>query len=254
VAWTGGVGDDFEEDDDFYFLAKATYGPEKLLDRDRQTYWEADSDTAESIVVDLGSAQSITAAVLQDHNLSDTATIKIQGNASDVWTSPSFSYTFTSIDDVLSHYFSQSFRYWRWYIDDAANADGVIRVGNIGLFAYTELEAINAEWGSIEVAGLKTQGNESEAGVQRDYYYAQQRRWELTFPQVLSNNDLIGIQEALIDSTTKQIAPLWVHLFYDESDKIRLMRWQNIAEFQRVFRSYLLNSGVTMNLAEVVKV
>ncbi|MBD3251192.1 hypothetical protein GF380_01835 [Candidatus Uhrbacteria bacterium] len=256
VSWTGGVGDDFEEDDDFYFVAKAQYGPGKMLDRDRQTYWKSTGVDDETIVIDLGSAQSITAAILHDHNLTDSATVKIQGHTADSWASPAFSYTFTSIVDLLSHYFSQSYRYWRFYIDDPTNTDGYIQVGNIGLFAYTQLEAENAEWGSVEVASLKAQQNESEVGVQRDYYYAQQRQWNLNFPEVLSNNDvdtLIGVQENLIDATTKQISPLWVHLFSDETEKIRLMRWQNIGEFQRVFRAYLLNSGVSMTFAEVVK-
>lgn len=258
VAWTGGVGDDFELADAEYFVAKATYGTQRLLDRDRHTYWKSTGVASESIVVDLGSAQSITAALLQDHNLTSGATVKVQGNTADSWASPAFSYTFSSITDFLVHYFSaQSYRYWRFSFADAGNTDGYIKVGNIGLFSYLQLEADNAAWGSVEVAGLKAQRNESTVGIQRDYYHAQQKRWELAFPDVLSNNDvdsLVSVQETLIDSDTNQILPLWVHLFNDEADQIKLCRWENITEFSRTFRAYLLNSGVSMMLNEVVKV
>lgn len=67
-----------------------------------------------SCVIDLGSAQAVQAFILKGHNLSSSATIKIQGNASDVWTAPSVDVTLT-LADLITYFWTaeQTYRYWR---------------------------------------------------------------------------------------------------------------------------------------------
>lgn len=256
VAWTGNVGDDFAVDDFWRWWAKAKYGPQKLIDLDRHTFWKTTGDTSENAVIDHGSATQVTAAILADHNLTSGATVKYQRNATDSWGSPSVDYTFSTITDPLIYYLDQTYRYSRWLLEDPSNPDTYIQVGHIGEYVYDSLEADNANWGSSEMFGLQLQENESEPGVLNQHYYADKRKWNLTFGQLLSNNDvdtLVSIQEALIDTDTDRILPVWVHLFYAETSYCKLMNWRNIGQFQRQFRSYLLNSGVTLNFEEAVK-
>jgi hypothetical protein len=69
--------------------------------------------------------------------LSDTATIKIQANATNVWTSPAVDVSLT-IDNtyvLASHFFTsdQTYRYWRVYIDDPSNPNDFIELGVVWL-------------------------------------------------------------------------------------------------------------------------
>lgn len=97
--------------------------------------------TSEWIVIDMGSASNPSAFVLAGKRnsalgISSTATVKIQGNGTDVWTAPSFDQTVTYSEDGMS-YFSDSgfgaYRYWRIEITDLDNPNGYIEVSNIYL-------------------------------------------------------------------------------------------------------------------------
>ncbi|MCP4568140.1 MAG: hypothetical protein GY841_11235, partial [FCB group bacterium] len=257
VEWVGRVGNDFALADEWRWTAKATYGSERLLDQDRQTFWKSTNDNEETIIIDLEEATLVTAVVIHDHNFTEDATITIQGNASDSWGSPTYEYEFTAITDPLFVYISETFRYWRILIEDDTNSDGFIQIGNIGLFEYLELTSPNSTWGSSEVYALKTQESESIPGRVREYFHAQQRQWVMPFPEVFSNDDvdsLIAMQVALIDSTTKRIKSLWVNWFAEDVAYMELMRWRNMREFTRNFRSYLLNNGVNLIFDEIVKI
>ena len=257
VSWTGGVGDDFALADTWKFEALATYGPERPLDLNRMTYLEFTGDTSESLVIDLGTATTISSVILLDHNLTSAATVTIEGNATDSWGAPTYTSTFSPITDPLSGYLSQTFRYFRLTFADAANPDGVIRIGGLYLGSYFQLTQVNAIWGSSEINGSILQVNTSEAAVMRRYYYASQQTLALNMGNVLKNSDvesILDIQDALVSQTTHRVLPLFVHLFSDTSNTLKLMEWVNLGKWQRTYFSYLLNSGVTFDLAEVVKV
>lgn len=70
--------------------------------------------------------------------LSETATIKLQGNATDVWTSPSYDQTLTYNSNAI-HIFSSTglhtsaLRYWRLVITDTANTNGYLEISNLYL-------------------------------------------------------------------------------------------------------------------------
>jgi len=257
LSFVGNVGTDFAVDDTWTFETCATYGAGKMLDRDRNTCIKTTGDTAETIVVNSGAAENVTAVLLHDHNISDAATVTFQANATDSWGSPSYENVFSAITDPLYLYLDQTYQYKRWLIEDPTNPDGYIKVSNIMHSVYAAFDQCNAVWGSSETPGLKMQGNESEPGILRRYLYAYQKDLSLIFGELFSNDDidtLIEIQEGLANLLTKRIMPLWVHEYFDQPETLRLMNWHNIDQWQRVFRSYLLNSGTTMLLSEAVKV
>jgi len=257
LSFAGASGSDFVLGDSWTWNVKATYGGERILDRDRNTEWRSTGITSENIVIDYGAAQQVTGVLLHDHNLTDAATVHFQANATDSWGAPSVDYTFSTITDPLSYYLDQTYRYNRWTFTDATNTDDYIRVGNIMHSLYETLEKVNFEWGSQQIPGARIQENESLPGVLRRYFHANRNDLSLNGGEVFSNNDvdtLIDIADSLKNSTTKRVLPMWVHLFYDEPDTLKLYNWQNIAEWARTYRSYLLNSGITLLLNEVVKV
>ena len=257
IEFTGATGTDCVVGDTWQFSTKATYGRERLLDFDRKTVWRATGDTSENLVIDLGSAQQVTAFVLSDHNLTSGASIKLQGNAADVWGAPTYDSGNITVQDPLYLYLDRTFQYWRVLIADAANPDGYIEAAGLFLGTYTTFAQVNAWWGSSQTDGYVLQENQSEAGKRRRYAYAKRRRLSLGFGNLISNSDIdlfLAVQDALVSDTTFQVDPLWIHLFYDEADTLKLMEWENIEEWNHTFFKYLLNSGVILELSEVVKV
>lgn len=114
----------------------------------------SDGTTTLEIVFDMITSEDINSAVLlwpkeDGIRLSETATIKVQANATNVWTSPTVDETLTVNNTymVASHYFTsgQSYRYWRVVIEDAGNPYDFIELGLVWL--GTSLDIGNAENG-----------------------------------------------------------------------------------------------------------
>lgn len=103
--------------------------------------------TKESVRFDFQTTQDIDSVVLfwpkeDGIRLSDNAVVKIEANATDVWTSPAVSETLT-IDNtymVASHFFDapQSYRYWRVTVQDPQNPYLHIELGLIWIGENTE--------------------------------------------------------------------------------------------------------------------
>jgi hypothetical protein len=96
--------------------------------------------TKESIIFDFQTSQDIDSVILlwpkeDGIKLSSGAVVKIQANATNVWTAPSVDQTLT-IDEaylVASHFFTsvQSYRYWRVTIVDVQNPYLFVELGMI---------------------------------------------------------------------------------------------------------------------------
>lgn len=97
--------------------------------------WRATGCSSEWLKFDFGAAAAVRAFALVGHNLTAAATIKIQANATDVWTAPSIDVTLTYHADNLVYLWTadQSYRFWRLSIIDAGNPDGYVQVGRIFL-------------------------------------------------------------------------------------------------------------------------
>lgn len=84
-------------------------------------------------------AVSASYCVIHNHNLTDSATVKIQGNATDTWGSPSLEETLT-VDDVCYVSFTEDdYQYWRLYLDDPTNTDGYIQLSKVFLGTYLQM-------------------------------------------------------------------------------------------------------------------
>jgi len=79
---------------------------------------------------------SIQVAILRKTNLTTAATVHLCGNATDVWTAPTFDSDHLNVSQDLMVYLWKEFtfgnyRWWRWAFTDAANPDGYIEVGRV---------------------------------------------------------------------------------------------------------------------------
>lgn len=109
------------------------------------TTWRTDSDTTEWIKFDLVvTTKKVDCVSIQAHNLTSSATVTFEGNASDSWGSPTVDETLTvatdsdgSVIDRITHYFTQAtLRYWRVTIDDPTNPDTYIQIGRVMFGEY----------------------------------------------------------------------------------------------------------------------
>ena len=108
------------------------YPVSNVIDSRLSRVFKTSATTTAEIVFDLGSALSVDSVCIANHNFTSSATVKIQGNASDVWTSPSIDETLTYNSKIINKVIaSASYRYWRIQVVDATNPDGAISIGRI---------------------------------------------------------------------------------------------------------------------------
>jgi len=105
------------------------------------------------------------------------AVVKIQGNASDVWTSPSVDTTIAGWTNELAvHIFgsAQSYEWWRHAITDTGNSDGYVSAGRICLADIFEPERNFTLGGGMREPQDPSIGSFSEGGqissIQRTKY------------------------------------------------------------------------------------
>ncbi len=71
---------------------------------------------------------------IDNHNITSAATILLQGNNTDVWTTPSLSEVVTWSAGLIVHSFiEQTFNFWRLYISDPTNPSAYIQIGLLHL-------------------------------------------------------------------------------------------------------------------------
>lgn len=121
--------------------------------------------------------------VILAHNFTSSATVTLEGNDTDVWTSPSLSETFTAYgDSLVASFTSAEYDYWRIVISDATNPDGELSVGYIFLGTGLDMPGFNRP---------KVLGNRSNSIAQKStsgQLYGDRRlnykSAEITFPDV----------------------------------------------------------------------
>lgn len=90
----------------------------------------------EWIKFSFAAAVSASYLIIHSHNISASATIKLQANATDVWTSPSVDLTLTHGEWIVENFTEVSYQYWRVTIDDPTNTDGYLEISKIFLGTY----------------------------------------------------------------------------------------------------------------------
>jgi len=128
------------------FTAASLLGFSTAADRTGALTYTADNvriHTSEFMRFDFGTSINPKAfALIGTRNdgvqISSTATVKLQGNATDVWTSPSFEQTLTWNERAICLFdtdglHTSALRYWRLYIEDVDNPNGYVEISNLYL-------------------------------------------------------------------------------------------------------------------------
>jgi hypothetical protein len=126
----------------------ASFPVSNLALEQRALKWRSTGVDDEGVVIDIKTEDAIDSVVvmtdgINDIRLSPSATVSLQGNATDEWTSPALdqALTYDETNELYSHYFTtdQSYRYWRIYVDDPGNPFGFIELSKIVLAKSTIL-------------------------------------------------------------------------------------------------------------------
>lgn len=116
------------------------YPIENLIQRWHTRCWRSTDDTAEWLKVNLQSALDVRAFVFKNHNFTAGATVKLQANATDSWSSPSIDDTLSITSGQLVKIYEtvQNYQWWRLSMVDASNPDTYLKGGRLFLGDFFE--------------------------------------------------------------------------------------------------------------------
>ena len=146
-----------------------------LYDSYLSNFWLATGNTSEYVQIDAGSGNTIdvNAVGIAGHNLTSGATIKIQGNATDSWTSPSLDETITWQADTIMHFRASTaqYRYFRLSLADSGNSSN-IQIGHLFFGTYLQMPGFSSNV-QIQENYEATRNINRAGGVKgsMDYYY-----------------------------------------------------------------------------------
>jgi hypothetical protein len=130
----------------------------------------------ESVIYDLGYNApidffAVISPLDEEFSVSDQATIKIQGNNLNDFTSPPLDITLSRSSEGIFHFFDSvadsAYRFWRFYFQDQFNPNGNegFSLSYIYLGDYTTLTTTNIQVGINKVINDPSLRTESEAGA-----------------------------------------------------------------------------------------
>ena len=112
-----------------------------VQDTSVQVPWKTTALTAQTVVVDLSAAATVSCIAIAGHNFTASATVQIAGNSSDSWGAPAVTYTVTYQSAIMLRFFTAaSYRYWRFYFDDQTNSNSYLQVGRLFLGEYLQVD------------------------------------------------------------------------------------------------------------------
>ncbi len=188
------------------------------------------ADSAQWVLFSFVAAVDVDVVGIFNNNFTSGATVKIQANATDSWGSPSIDQALTYTKDnrrstelgrdvgVWSYQFSstESYQYWRIYIDDSSNPETYVEMGFVFLDEATTFPGMLVNQGFPR--STTSEASFSDSGQAYGLKRLQFNTNSFTFPDV--------------EETEKEI----IDTFYDKIDIVTpfmLIVWENDLDIQR---------------------
>jgi hypothetical protein len=143
--------------------------------------------TTEYIVGDMGSAKAVTSVIIHAHTLlAGDTNIKFQMNATDSWSSPSYSIDLTRLDKTFGAVFAaQTYRYFR-FVFDKATAGSSRDVGRLFVGNYLQPTA-TPDFGGLNINPVDSSETTQSLG-EDDYSEIRNFHDEIVIPVGLMND------------------------------------------------------------------
>lgn len=176
------------------------------------------------INLDLGSIQRIGVVALCSHNLSESATVRIQASSSNTMSPSLFDSTAETIysgADYAKTFEYVEARYWRISISDTGNTDGYVELGRI-FVGWRFRPAINIDW-SPKLA-IESRTNVAEALAGPEYFDERPNRrvWQATWSWLTDYE----AHRVLLDLQRNQDVSGEVYLIAEDTDTLtRGQKW-----------------------------
>ncbi|MFH1034296.1 MAG: hypothetical protein V1806_07290 [Pseudomonadota bacterium] len=218
VKWVSGQEPDFVRGDSWSILAGRNQGAALLLDRDRDTYWQALGCDEESLTLDLGASLAVPALILADHNLSDQAqaTLLASDQPQD-WQQPPYRQELAITRPHLCALPQASHRYWRLLLADPQNPAGALSASLLYLGDYFQPSRMfAARYGRTWLAGRSTTA--TDAGKVAGSTRGLAESWRVSF-RGLTEGDVARFQamyQAIHDPLRGRLNPLFFTPFGED--------------------------------------
>lgn len=258
IAFTSGTGADFVVGDKWYFKAVNMFNAGKMLTLSRDDrYRSAAIESPNTISITFDSEQAIDAVIIYDHNLTSAATITLWGDDAATFDSaggsPQVVETITWTTEKILHYLTTSDRtkrYWQLRIDDAANPDLYIEIGELFFGSYFS-PSKNYRYGESIETEFITSANKSQYGVRFVRFANVLEVFALEFAG-LPDSDITSFKallDAITDRSTQEQKPIYFN--HDPASPSDVLIC-NIESFKRT-KSYTNQNEVSIDMREVAR-
>jgi hypothetical protein len=116
------------------------YPIENVQEQRLSVRWRSAAVTAQTVIIDFGTEQTVTTAAILGHNISSSATassILLSARADTGFTAGNVIATLTRNENAILKFFTGApFRYFQFSIDDPSNTDGYLDIGRLWLGDY----------------------------------------------------------------------------------------------------------------------
>lgn len=165
------------------------------------------------IDIDLGEAEDVSCIGIIS-NLSVTGSVTLKGNSVESWASPPVEREITIVDRNIMEYFTtETYRYWRLEIEDAANPDGYIEVKKVFLGDYIQLPGVSTDY-TFEDNTLSSR-EFSPTGQPFSVVRPQRTRFDFSFPGMTTDER----EEIRTAYRTNGIhTPMWLAVWEESFD------------------------------------
>jgi hypothetical protein len=225
--------------------AAAGYPIENVQDQRLSVKWRDTAATARTVIIDLGAAQTVNTAAIMGHNLSASAATTIAGGTSASVFATAESITWNA-EMMLKYFTDQSYRYWKFTIDDPTNPAAYVETGRLWLGTYLTIDPSSL----LDFKVVKRRSDMVTFGKNRQKYATPGegwRRFEFSFPAtggsmltaIQTMYDAVGIHSALVfcnfdtDVSYPLVYPVYASIEGDLSfthDKRQRYSWGLILE------------------------
>ena len=177
----------------------------------------------ESVTMDFTTAVELKTFIIDIGNMSSTATITLEGNATDVWTSPSYSQAMTKTETAAYLLLDEEYRWWRLTLDDSTVVDievGYIHAGGAALQMpsidpQVELFYSNTSSATISISG-QVYGNTGYNFLETSFNFSQ-----ITEGSATTLGVPVATRQEFVDffNTVNNTQPFWVFLWSNNLDE-----------------------------------
>jgi hypothetical protein len=177
----------------------------------------------EWVTIDMGAATNIKSFIVDMGNMSSTATITLEGNATDVWTSPSYSSALTVTDTAAYSNLDETYRWWRLTLDDSTIT--AIEIGYLFLDdGFLQMPGINP---GVTLNYITT--SKASFTIDNQVYGDEGFKrldTSFTFPQIGESAEVVqgktvASRQQILDmwENVENITPVWAFLWSDNLDE-----------------------------------